>query len=86
MFLAFFDILVKFTPEGRFQPKTGKNQIFMIFKLKAIRKMSITRWSLEFVFSAFWRLDQSKTLLASEICSLHRAFSEIASRCKLHIQ
>ena len=52
MFLA-FDILVKFTPEGRFQPKTGKNQIFMIFKLKAIRKMSITRWSLEFVFSAF---------------------------------
>ena len=53
VFLAFFDILVKFTPEGRFQPKTGKNQIFMIFKLKAIRKMSITRWSLEFVFSAF---------------------------------
>ena len=50
VFLAFFDILVKFTQEGRFQPKTGKNQIFMIFKLKAIRKMSITDgpWNLSF--------------------------------------
>ena len=42
VFLEFFYISVKFTPEGRFQPKIGKNQIFMIIKLKASRKMSIT--------------------------------------------
>ena len=53
VFLAFFDILVKFTLEGQFQPKNAKNQVFVIFKLKASRNMSITRESLEFVFSAF---------------------------------
>ena len=53
VFLAFFNILVSITPEGRFHPKYAKNQIFMIFELKASRKISITRQSLEFVYSAF---------------------------------
>ena len=35
VFLAFFDILVNMTPEGRFQ---AKKQIFVIFRLKVGRK------------------------------------------------
>ena len=40
VFLAFFDILVNMTSEGRFQ---AENQIFVIFTLKVGRQMDMTQ-------------------------------------------
>ena len=79
VFLTFFFILADMSLEGRFQVE---NSIFMNFKQNVDWKKYKIQQSFEFVSSAFWRWNQTKTFLASEIYIIHRAFPEIVWLCK----